>query len=57
MASISSDHLGPHLSLSFQEAGGFHLHIRDVSEDDNGTYICQVNTDPPINQVSEAFES
>ena len=37
--------------LHFQEAGGFHLHITSVKEDDNGTYICQVNTDPPINQV------
>ena len=35
-----------------QEAGGFHLLIRSVREEDNGTYICQVNTEPPINQVT-----
>ena len=35
-----------------QEPGTFHLFISKVRDEDNGTYICQVNTDPPINKVS-----
>ena len=41
-----------HTVHCYQEAGGFHLLIRSVREEDNGTYICQVNTEPPINQVT-----
>lgn len=29
----------------------WHLHIRDVQESDQGTYMCQINTDPMISQV------
>ena len=40
----------------FQEPGNFNLVIANVSQEDNGTYICQVNTDPPINKVSKLLQ-
>jgi len=42
-------------ALLRQEAGAFHLLVTNVRQEDNGTYICQVNTDPPINQEVDLF--
>eukprot|EP00090_Calanus_glacialis_P035887 TRINITY_DN61203_c0_g1_i1.p1 TRINITY_DN61203_c0_g1~~TRINITY_DN61203_c0_g1_i1.p1 ORF type:complete len:423 (-),score=59.82 TRINITY_DN61203_c0_g1_i1:108-1376(-) len=42
-------------ALLRQEAGAFHLLVTNVRQEDNGTYICQVNTEPPINQEVDLF--
>ena len=38
-------------------SGDFNLHISSVRSEDNGSFVCQVNTDPPINQVGTALGS
>ncbi|XP_023320862.1 lachesin isoform X2 [Eurytemora carolleeae] len=38
--------------LSIQDPGTFQLTVSNVTVEDNGTYICQVNTEPPANQES-----
>jgi len=42
-------------ALLRQEAGAFHLLVTNVRKEDNGTYICQVNTEPPVNQEVDLF--
>ncbi|XP_026467535.1 limbic system-associated membrane protein-like [Ctenocephalides felis] len=36
----------PRISLSYNDHRSWYLHIREVTEEDRGWYMCQVNTDP-----------
>ncbi|CAL4136204.1 unnamed protein product, partial [Meganyctiphanes norvegica] len=40
----------PRIGLS-HEKNIYRLHLKDVVEEDRGLYMCQINTDPMINQM------
>ncbi|XP_071533200.1 lachesin-like isoform X2 [Panulirus ornatus] len=40
----------PRVGLSHEGHTVYRLHLKDVTEDDRGYYMCQINTDPMINQ-------
>lgn len=42
----------PRVSVSHTDATTWNLHIKAVSEEDSGGYMCQLNTDPMKSQVS-----
>ena len=41
----------PRVALQHSGHTKWHLHISDVTEQDRGAYMCQINTDPMISQV------
>ncbi|CRK96482.1 CLUMA_CG009931, isoform A, partial [Clunio marinus] len=41
----------PRVSVSHLDVNTWNLHIKSVSEDDRGGYMCQINTDPMKSQV------
>ena len=43
----------PRVSVSHEKLQMHKLHITEVQLDDEGTYMCQLNTDPMKSQVSE----
>ena len=43
----------PRVSVSHEKLQMHKLHITDVQLDDEGVYMCQLNTDPMKSQVSE----
>ncbi|CAG7703127.1 unnamed protein product, partial [Allacma fusca] len=42
----------PRVFVSHSGHTEWHLHIKTVREEDRGSYMCQINTDPMISQVS-----
>ena len=42
----------PRIWVSNNDASTWNLHIKNVQEEDRGSYMCQVNTDPMKSQVS-----
>lgn len=42
----------PRVWVSTTDQSTWNLHIKNVQEDDRGQYMCQINTDPMISQVS-----
>lgn len=40
-----------HISVSSHAGTTFYLHIHDVREEDRGQYMCQINSNPMINQI------
>ena len=46
----------PRVSVSHEKLQMHKLHITDVQLDDEGVYMCQLNTDPMKSQVSERRE-
>jgi Immunoglobulin domain len=44
----------PRVSVSHLDVNTWNLHIKSVTEEDRGGYMCQINTDPMKSQVSEA---
>ena len=42
----------PRVSVSNSDHTLWHLHLKGVKEEDRGYYMCQINTDPMISQVS-----
>lgn len=42
----------PRVWVSKTDESTWNLHIKNVQEDDRGQYMCQINTDPMISQVS-----
>ena len=42
----------PRVSVSHSDASTWNLHIKAVTEEDSGGYMCQVNTDPMQSQVA-----
>lgn len=42
----------PRVSVSHSDATTWNLHIKAVTEEDSGGYMCQLNTDPMKSQVS-----
>ena len=41
----------PRVHVSFDDHSTWHLLIKQVTEEDKGPYMCQINTDPMISQV------
>ena len=41
----------PRVSVSHNDYSTWNLHVKNVQEDDRGTYMCQINTDPMKSQV------
>lgn len=46
----------PRVSVSHSDATTWNLHIKAVTEEDSGGYMCQLNTDPMKSQASEWVE-
>lgn len=49
------DHVVTHnqrVSVSHSDANTWNLHIKSVSTEDRGGYMCQMNTDPMKSQVN-----
>jgi len=44
----------PRVAVSHNDFSTWNLHIRGVQEEDRGSYMCQINTDPMQSQVSHA---
>jgi len=42
----------PRVTVSHLDQNTWNLHIKAVSEEDRGGYMCQLNTDPMKSQVS-----
>lgn len=42
----------PRVSVSHLDVNTWNLHIKSVTEEDRGGYMCQINTDPMKSQVS-----
>jgi len=42
----------PRVSVSSNDLSTWNLHIKAVTEEDRGNYMCQINTDPMKSQVS-----
>lgn len=42
----------PRVSVSHSDSNTWNLHIKSVTEDDRGGYMCQLNTDPMKSQVN-----
>lgn len=42
----------PRVSVSHLDVSTWNLHIKSVSEEDRGGYMCQINTDPMKSQVN-----
>lgn len=54
------DHVITHnfrVSVSHLDVNTWNLHIKTVTEEDRGGYMCQINTDPMKSQVSSSFLS
>lgn len=45
----------PRVTVSHSDLNTWNLHIKSVTEDDRGGYMCQLNTDPMKSQVSTKF--
>lgn len=45
----------PRLSVTHNGHDTWKLHISNVQQNDSGSYMCQVNTDPMRSQVSKNF--
>lgn len=45
----------PRVTVSHSDLNTWNLHIKSVTEDDRGGYMCQLNTDPMKSQVSIQF--
>lgn len=43
----------PRVTVSHSDQNTWNLHMKAVTEDDRGGYMCQLNTDPMKSQVSE----
>ena len=43
----------PRVSVTYRDKTTWNLHIKNVQEDDQGVYMCQVNTDPMMAEVSK----
>ncbi len=43
----------PRVSVSHEKLQQHQLHIANVQRDDQGTYMCQLNTDPMKSQVKK----
>ncbi|KAJ9579881.1 hypothetical protein L9F63_004483, partial [Diploptera punctata] len=41
----------PRVSVSHNDYSTWNLHVKNVQEDDRGSYMCQINTDPMKSQV------
>jgi neurotrimin len=41
----------PRVAVSHNDFSTWNLHIRGVQEEDRGSYMCQINTDPMQSQV------
>lgn len=41
----------PRVSVSHSDTNTWNLHMKSVTEDDRGGYMCQLNTDPMKSQV------
>jgi len=42
----------PRISVSHSDHTMWHLTIKNVKKQDSGAFMCQINTDPMISQVS-----
>ena len=42
----------PRVRVSHRDQTTWNLHINQVQEEDRGTYMCQINYDPMMSQVS-----
>ena len=45
------------IGLSHTDMWTWNLHIRNVKETDRGFYMCQINTDPMMSQVTTTSKS
>lgn len=43
----------PRVTVSHSDLNTWNLHIKSVTEEDRGGYMCQLNTDPMKSQVSK----
>lgn len=47
----------PRVTVSHSDLNTWNLHIKSVTEEDRGGYMCQLNTDPMKSQVSKRNET
>lgn len=45
----------PRVSVSHSDTNTWNLHMKSVTEDDRGGYMCQLNTDPMKSQVYDVI--